>query len=176
MQAISVNETLDRRRMARIWGSARRTEPLNKQSGGRAPLPRLGHFPGRATHTIRSGDIDAQRHVNNTVFAVFFESGRVQVIRDPEHGLRVPGATLVLARTEIDYLRELHYPGTVEIGTGIAGIGRSSLTFGQAIFTEGACAATGRAVMVLIDATTRRSRPLPEDLIGRMRQWLVQGE
>ena len=140
----------------------------------RKRLPLLTDFPDRATHSIRSGDIDAQGHVNNTVFAGFFESGRVQVIRHPERGLRVPGTTLVLARTEIDYLRELHYPGMVEIGTGIAQIGRSSLTFRQALFTGDRCAATGRATMVLIDASTRRSRPLPPELTARLKGWQVR--
>jgi acyl-CoA thioester hydrolase len=139
----------------------------------RKPLPSLDDFPGRATHTIRHGDLDSQGHVNNTVFASFLESGRVQVIRDPQHGLRVPGTTLVLARTEIDYLRELHYPGSVEIGTGIAEIGRSSFTFAHALFSGGACAATGRATMVLIDGASRRSQPLPDELIARMRRWAV---
>jgi acyl-CoA thioester hydrolase len=79
----------------------------------------------------------------------------------------------VLARTEIDFLRELHYPGTVEIGTGIAQIGRTSFTFAHALFDGGLCAATGRATMVLIDADTRRSRPLPDDLVARLRRWAV---
>ena len=141
----------------------------------RASPPALTDCPDRTTHTIRHGDLDAQRHVNNTVFASFFESGRVQVIRHPEHGLLVPGTTLVLARTEIDFLRELHYPGTVEIGTGIARIGRTSFTFAHALFDGGQCAATGRATMVLIDAATRRSRPLPDDLVARMRRWVMAG-
>jgi acyl-CoA thioester hydrolase len=140
-------------------------------SRSRKPPPAIADFPGRTIHTIRHGDLDAQGHVNNTVFATFFESGRVQVIGDRQHGLRVPGTTFVLARTEIDYLRELHYPGTVEIGTGIAEIGRSSFTFAHALFNGGVCAATGRATMVLIDGTTRRSRPLPDDLVARMRHW-----
>jgi acyl-CoA thioester hydrolase len=144
-------------------------------SRSRASPPALTDFPDRTTHTIRHGDLDAQRHVNNTVFASLFESGRVQVIRHPEHGLLVPGATLVLARTEIDFRRELHYPGTVEIGTAIAGIGRTSFTFAQALFDGDQCAATGRATMVLIDAVTRRSRPLPDDLVSRMRRWAMAG-
>jgi acyl-CoA thioester hydrolase len=136
-------------------------------SRSRAAPPALTDFPDRTTHRIRHGDLDAQRHVNNTVFASFFESGRVQLIRHPEHGLHVAGMTL------FDYLRELHYPGTVEIGTGIAHIGRTSFTFAHALFDRGLCAATGRATMVLIDAATRRSQPLPDDLVARMRRWAV---
>jgi acyl-CoA thioester hydrolase len=74
----------------------------------------------------------------------------------------------VLARIEIDFLKELHWPGTVEIGTAIAEIRRSSYVFAQAIFNEGACAARARSTMVLIDRATRKSRPLPPELVARL--------
>ena len=130
-------------------------------------LPRLEQFPGRTGDVIRFGDLDPQGHVNNTVFATFFETGRVMQLRGP-NSLNPPGATSVLARLDINFLRELHWPGSVEIGTGTVEIGRSSYTFLQAIFHEGQCAATGRATMVMIDAATRKARPLPEDVIARL--------
>ena len=30
------------------------------------------------------------------------------------------------------------------------------------------CAATGRATMVMIDAATRKARPLPEEVVARL--------
>ena len=131
-------------------------------------LAELGQFPGRTRDIIRFGDLDPQGHVNNTVFATFFETGRVAFLREPGNGLSPPGTTSVLARLDISFLKELHWPGEVEIGTGIAEIGRSSFTFLQAIFHEGACAATARATMVMIDAQTRRSRPLPQEALARL--------
>lgn len=131
-------------------------------------LPELNQFPGRTRDIIRFGDLDPQGHVNNTVFATFFETGRVAFLREPGNALSPPGTTSVLARLDINFLKELHWPGEVEIGTGIAEIGRSSFTFLQAIFHEGSCAATARATMVMIDATTRRSRPLPPEALARL--------
>ena len=131
-------------------------------------LPELGQFPGRTHDIIRFGDLDPQGHVNNTVFATFFETGRVAFLREPGNALSPPGTTSVLARLDINFLRELHWPGTVEIGTGVAEIGRSSFTFLQAIFHESACAATGRATMVMIDEVTRKARPLPEAVVARL--------
>lgn len=125
-------------------------------------------FPVRVPDLIRYGDIDRQDHVNNAVFSTYLETGRVAIIHDPETGLQVPGATSVLARIEIDFLRELHWPGTVEVGTAVAEIGRSSYVFAQAVFHDGACAATARSTMVLIDGSTRRARPLPPELIKRL--------
>ena len=134
----------------------------------RAARPRLEDFPVRVTDIIRFGDVDRQGHVNNAVFSTYFETGRVVIIWDEDNGLQVPGATSVLARIEIDFLKELHWPGTVEIGTAVAEIGRSSYMFVQAIYCAGVCAATARVTMVLIDSVTRRARPLPPVLIERL--------
>jgi len=131
-------------------------------------LPQLGQFPGRTHDIIRFGDLDPQGHVNNTVFATFFETGRVAFLREPGNALSPPGTTSVLARLDINFLKELHWPGEVEIGTGIAEIGRSSFTFLQAIFHEGACAATARATMVMIDDATRKARPLPAEALAKL--------
>jgi acyl-CoA thioester hydrolase len=137
-------------------------------------LPTLPQFVGRTTDNIRFADLDPQGHVNNVVFATFFETGRVMLLREPGNLLNPPGTTSVLARLDINFLREMHWPGTVEIGTGIAEIGRSSYTFLQAIFHEGHCAGIGRATMVMIDAKTRKARPLPEDVVARLEKLRVR--
>jgi acyl-CoA thioester hydrolase len=137
-------------------------------------LPRIEDFPVRVPDIIRFGDMDRQGHVNNAVYSTYFETGRVGFIYDPENGLQVEGCTTVMARAEIDYLKELRWPGTLEVGTGIADIGRSSYIFAQAIFHEGACAARARSTMVLIDRATRKARPLPPGLIERLKRRLVR--
>jgi acyl-CoA thioester hydrolase len=142
----------------------------------RAAPPRLESFPVRVSDLIRYADLDRQGHVNNAIYSTYFETGRVAVIWDRDQGLQVAGATTVLARAEINYLRELRWPGTVEIGTGVAEIGRSSYVFTQAVFHDGVCAATARNTMVLIDATTRRARPLPDELLARLKRLALRGE
>jgi acyl-CoA thioester hydrolase len=139
----------------------------------RAAAPPLEAFPVRVGDLIRYGDIDRQGHVNNAVFSTYFETGRVAIIWDKEDGLQVPGATSVLARVEIDFLKELHWPGTVEVGTAVAEIGKSSYVFVQAVYRDGVCAATARSTMVLIDGATRRARPLPPELIERLKKWRI---
>jgi acyl-CoA thioester hydrolase len=145
------------------------------QKSQRPVLPRIGDFPIRVPDIIRFADMDRQGHVNNAVYPTYFETGRVPTIYDLENGLQVEGCTTVLARIELDFLKELRWPGTVEIGTGIAEIGRSSYVFAQAIFHEGACAARARSTMVLIDRQTRKARPLPPKLIERLTRMLVRG-
>ena len=141
---------------------------MNEQAKSAPVVPTLEQFPGRTHDIIRFGDLDPQGHVNNTVFATFFETGRVMLLRDPGNELNARGTTSVLAQLDIRFLREMHWPGTVEIGTATTRIGRSSYTFLQAIFHEGACAGTAEATMVMIDAQTRKAKALPEDVIGRL--------
>jgi acyl-CoA thioester hydrolase len=125
---------------------------------------------------IRFGDMDRQGHVNNAVFSTYFETGRVGIIYRAGDGLQVPGATTVLARLEIDFLKELHWPGEVEVGTAVAEIGRRSYTLLQAVFHDGACAAIGRATMVLIDRETRRARALPGELLERLKRMTLRAD
>jgi acyl-CoA thioester hydrolase len=133
--------------------------------------PRLEDFPHRVADVIRYGDLDPQGHVNQAVFATYFEAGRVAMFRSPDLGIGVPGVTFVLVRIEIDYMKELHWPGGIEIGTAVEKFGRSSFTMRQAIFRDGACAALGRATLVCIDLATRRASPLPADVVARLSQW-----
>ena len=140
----------------------------------RPPLPRIEDFPVRVTENVRFADLDRQGHVNNAVYPTYFETGRVARIYHPELGFQVDGCTTVLARIEIDFLKELRWPGTVEIGTAIAEIRRSSYVFSQAIFSEGDCAARARSTMVLIDRATRKARPLPPELIERLNRILLK--
>src|ERR1043166_7582826 len=93
-------------------------KPLNEHAKPVRLLLTLEEFPGRTHDIIRFGALDPQGHVNNTVFATFFETGRVAFLREPGNALSPPGTTSVLARLDISFLKELHWPGAVEIGTG----------------------------------------------------------
>lgn len=130
--------------------------------------PRLGDFPHHAPDIIRLGDLDHQNHVNNAVFATYFETGRVTLIRDIFGALNSGGLGFVVARLEINYLRELHWPGTVTVGTALERVGRTSVTYGQAVFAGEACIAHGRTVMVLIDKATRGSAAVPPELLAKL--------
>ena len=137
----------------------------------RQPVPQLASYPHRVTDIIRFADLDPQGHVNNAVFSTYFESGRVAMFRNRDLGIGVANATFVLVRQEIDFLRELRWPGNVEVGTALARLGRSSFTVAQAIFSGDVCAAAGRATLVMLDTVTRRPRPLTPDAIALLEPW-----
>jgi acyl-CoA thioester hydrolase len=139
------------------------------------PVANLADYPHRVTDIIRYADLDPQGHVNNAVFATYFESGRVAMFRDPDLGIGVTNATYVLVRQEIDFLSELRWPGNVEIGTGVAEFGRSSFTVAQTIFHGETCAGAGRATLVMLDTVTRRARPLADDAKARLEKRRYRG-
>ncbi len=110
---------------------------------------------------LRLSDLDHQRHVNNAVHPGLFTNGRYALI----HGRLMPlvehGTAFALVKISIEYLNEMHYPGEVDVGTLVRRIGNSSVTYGQAIFYNGKCAAVAESVMVMLDGKTRRPKPLP---------------
>ncbi len=132
------------------------------------PLPTLDAFPARTFDTIRYGDTDKAGHVNNAVFSTYLETGRTQILVQQD-GMMPKGTFFSLVHLVLDYRAEVTWPGRVEIGSRIKAIGRTSVTMEQAIFQGETCVATAETVVVMVDSTTRRPTPLPEDTIARFR-------
>lgn len=133
----------------------------------RTPLERakLGDFPSRTYEKLRYVDTDRQGYINNAVFASLLETGRVEVLYDPDAPLAAPDCSFVIAQLTLDFRPELNWPGRVDIGTRVASIGRSSLTLEQGLFQDGRCAATATTVIVHVNGGTRRSQPLQDTAI-----------
>ncbi len=115
-------------------------------------------------HVLRFADLDPAGHVNNVAYAEIFEAGRVAFGIDAGSRTLAPGTTTMVVRMTIDYRAQLHFPGTVRVGTRVLGFGRSSCRLVQALFADGRCVATSDAVSVLVDLETNRSTPMPDAL------------
>ena len=114
--------------------------------------------------TIRYSDQDAMAHVNNTAMATYVESSRTAFIYQLIKRGGMEGMEFILARLVIDYLRELHYPGTVEVGTRLIRVGTKSITTGYGVFKGDTCYATSQCVNVFYDMATRKTRVPPESV------------
>lgn len=124
--------------------------------------------------TIRFSDQDSMGHVNNVSFAAFVEAGRNAYVTQYLTPDRHPGIDFVLARVTIDFRAEMHYPGTVEVGTCIKRVGNSSITLGTGIFKDDAVAATAESTNVFIDLATRKPCPIPADVRAELERQLSQ--
>ena len=125
-------------------------------------LTRRGDYAYFETEKIRFSDTDMIGHVNNVAFAALLESGRTAFAHAYLFPHVPPQFVVVMARIEIDYRRELHWPGTVDVASRLVSIGRSSYLVGQGLFRGETCITTGLTTLVMIDRQTRKSAPLPE--------------
>ena len=117
---------------------------------------------------LRLSDLDHQNHVNNAVHPELFTNGRYALIHGRLRQMVEPTDAFALVRITIEYMNEMHYPGEVEVGTLVRRIGTSSVTYGQAIFNNGKCAAVAEATMVMLDGKTRRPKALPPTVISEL--------
>ena len=109
-------------------------------------------YPLRFGTRVLYSDMDAFRHLNNGATGRYLEEGRadlnirvfgVECMIDPPGGLQ-----LLFATVTVDFVRQAHYPGDVEICTGVLKVGGSSYVLAQAAFQKGECFALAEAVMV----------------------------
>ena len=117
------------------------------------------------TVTIRYCDQDPIGHINNAALAAFLEQARGALVYPTLKRFGGPDLELVIARLVIDYLNELHFPGSVDVGTRIARLGTKSFKLQHGVFMAGdeTCAALAECTMVFFDVRNRASvLPPPE--------------
>ena len=80
--------------------------------------PRLEDFPYRLSDNVRFADLDPNQHVNNAVYATYFETGRVTLMKDRRYGLMPDGVAWVMVRLDMHFRAEL--PGLARSKWGLA--------------------------------------------------------
>jgi acyl-CoA thioester hydrolase len=134
--------------------------------------PRLEDFPYRLTDNVRFADLDPNQHVNNAVYATYFETGRLTLMKDRSYGLVPEGLAWIMVRLDIHFRAELRWPGVIEMGLGVSKFGRTSVTFDQVVFSQGQCVASAQSVTVLINEATRKPTALTSEIIAKFQRWL----
>ena len=107
--------------------------------------------------TTRYSDQDELGHINNCSYVAYVEAGRVQFLGGLLDANRHPGIDLILARVTVNYLRESHYPGLMEVGSRILRLGHKSMTSGYGLFKDGGA-----------EAMIRRCGIAPDWMIARL--------
>jgi acyl-CoA thioester hydrolase len=125
---------------------------------------------------VRYGDTDRQGHVNNAVFATFFETGRVEMLYQPSHEFLSKDCSFVVAKSTLDLLAEIHWPGQVDIGTGIVRIGNSSLVIAANLYQHGHLVATSETIVVQVSNITKTSTPISEEVKQKLKSFQISLE
>ncbi len=134
-------------------------------------------WPFRLRIPVRFRDVDAYGHVNNAVFATYFEEARCECYLaltgrdDPCHPAE--GLDFVVARTEIDHLAPIVHGDDLEIEVRPSKVGRSSFVLSYEARIAGKdCVARGLTVCVAYDHETKSSRPIAPELAENLRAGL----
>lgn len=112
-------------------------------------------------------DQDAYGHVNNVVYYSLFDTA-VNTHLVQEGGLDIQRSPIIglVVETRCQFLRELHFPGTVDAGLLVTRLGNSSVTYQIGLFRAGEpeVAAKGHFVHVYVDRVERRPVPIPDPI------------
>lgn len=122
--------------------------------------------------SIRWGDMDAMGHVNNTVYFRYIEQARIawftEIGCEPDPGGEGP----VIINARCTFLRQLKYPGDIEVRTYVGTAGRSSFeTYHEIrrVDQPEILSAEGGAKVVWVDFPSEKSIVLPD----RIRSLLI---
>jgi acyl-CoA thioester hydrolase len=137
------------------------------------PAPHTrGEYPHSRAITTRWMDNDAYGHVNNVVYYSFFDT--VVNAWLIEHGaldVEKGGTIGLVVETGCHYFAALAYPETVSAALRVGHVGRSSVRYEVALFSEGAdtAAAQGHFVHVYVNRSDRRPvAALPAELLAAL--------
>ena len=109
------------------------------------------------THRLRFNDTDKLGHVNNAVFAVMLEQGRSEMAFEAGLPLGEGPVALVIVRLELDFVREMVWPGEVSIETEVLRLGGRSFTLQQRLVHQNEICARGQTVLVLLDREAKKA-------------------
>ena len=99
----------------------------------------IDEFRHRTRLDVRLGDLDPFGHVNNAVIASYVEQGRVLYLRDVlGTGADPVSMPFILAMLKIDYLSQVMFSDTVEVGSRVDWIGNSSIGMSHVLVNQDA--------------------------------------
>ena len=120
---------------------------------------------------IRWGDMDAMGHVNNTIYFRYLEQARIEWFSQMNCDPDPQGEGPVIINAHCTFLRQLKYPGDIEVLTFVGELGRSSFETIQEIRRADdpeTLIAEGGAKVVWVNFPLEKSMPLPDAVRQRL--------
>jgi acyl-CoA thioester hydrolase len=124
-----------------------------------------------ATIPIRWGDMDAFGHVNNTVYFRYMEQARIDWFSASLGELGEGGNGPVLVNASCTFLRQLRYPGDIQVHICVGAVGRSSMATTYALRRADepdVLYAQGAAKVVWVNFAEQKSTALPPHILMRL--------
>ncbi|MES2523139.1 MAG: thioesterase family protein [Gemmatimonadota bacterium] len=129
------------------------------------PSARREQYPHLSTIDTRWMDNDAYGHVNNVVYYSFFDTAVNRWLIE-QGVLDIAGSASIglVVETSCRYLKPISFPDRVTAGIRVARLGRSSVRYEIALFSneDVEASAEGYFVHVYVDRDSRTSVPIPD--------------
>ncbi len=126
------------------------------------------------TLEVRWADMDAFGHVNNAKYFTYCESARVRyfdAVGLDDYRDAGQGPTVVTAC--FNFLRQVHYPATLEVGARVTEISKRSFTLDYVLLRQGTdeIVADASTIIAWIDFSAGKSVALPPELREKIRSF-----
>ena len=115
---------------------------------------------------IRFTDVDSQNHVNHTAIVAWIAHARVKLIDEKVNQYDNKNLELdyVLANMEINFHKEVFYPGTIEASGRVLNVGGKSVTTEFFIYSNDDLAAEAQCINVFFRNSDKKSVIIPDKL------------
>ncbi|HEX6733088.1 MAG TPA: thioesterase family protein [Pyrinomonadaceae bacterium] len=134
----------------------------------------LKHCPVVIETPVAWGQMDAFRHLNNTAYFRFFESGRIAYFEKLNllDYMETTGVGPILASTSCRFRIPLTYPDTVYIGTRVPAIEDDRFTMEYLVVSQKhqKVAAEGNGLIVCLNYSENKKVPIPIELKKRIQE------
>ena len=120
---------------------------------------------------VRWGDMDAYGHVNNTLFFRYLECARFAYFEEVCGFEAKSMPMVVVVDLQCHFQAQLHYPAEVVVKSAVVRLGNSSFDLRAEVWAHGRCCATSKAVMVWMDATSKRPMRIPAPALAMIRDY-----
>ena len=115
-------------------------------------------------------DMDAIGHINNATYLTYFETARVDFLKQLGFDLlkRDVDSSVILASMKVDYIKQSTHPSKYSIGCRITRLGNKSFDLLSTIFVkeESSPIVIGVFTLVAFNYKTQKSIPLNKDIIS----------
>jgi acyl-CoA thioester hydrolase len=134
----------------------------------------LEHALFKTPVAVRFKDLDAMGHVNNAVYATYFEEARAAFARRVLGLTRLDAFDFVVARLEIDFRRPLLYGEELEAALWIGRMGQRSFTLEYRLTSGSDTVAEGRSVQVFYDYAAGSPKAIPAGFLEKAAPYTAQ--
>ena len=135
----------------------------------------LKDFKHKTTVTVRFHEVDMLGVCNNAVYINYFEHARLEYVKAagliPAGGIFSDGKLFFMVRNEINYLGHSFYDDELDVYSKVTYIKNSSFGYDHLIVRtkSGEVIVDGKGVVVFVDPKTRKSTPVTEDIIEKIK-------